>query len=217
MPQFVNKVNDTAFGRRMLDKTLGVHPTAPIPDYHSVTGRKRVAQGPPTRRDLPVTATAETKGKVALFATCYCNRNEPDIADDLALVFRHNGIPVTLVPREQCCGMPKLELGDLESIDRAKNVNIPALAAMVDQGYDLVAPVPSCALMFKQELPLLYPDDPDGAQGAGSDVRSVRIPGAAAQGWACCAPISRNSWARSATTSRATCACRISGSRRATC
>jgi Fe-S oxidoreductase len=97
---------------------------------------------------------------VALFATCYCNRNEPDIDADLAAVFRHNGIPVSVVPQERCCGMPKLELGDLDSIEEAKNVNIPALAAMVDQGYDLVAPIPSCALMFKQELPLLYPDDP---------------------------------------------------------
>jgi len=157
--QIVNKVTDTGFGRRLLETTLGVHPTAPIPRYHSVTGRKRVAKG--HRPDMTVTATADTKGKVALFATCYCNRNEPDIADDLALVFRHNGIPVTLAPKEHCCGMPKLELGDLASIDRAKNANIPVLAAMVDQGYDLVAPVPSCALMFKQELPLLYPDDPE--------------------------------------------------------
>jgi glycerol-3-phosphate dehydrogenase subunit C len=158
--QVVNKVNDTAFGRRMLDKTLGVHVTAPIPDYHSNTGRKRVARGH-NPDALTVTASAETKGKVALFATCYCNRNEPDIDDDLALVFRHNGIPVTLAPKEQCCGMPKLELGDLESIQKAKEVNIPALASMVDQGYDIVAPIPSCALMFKQELPLLFPDDPE--------------------------------------------------------
>jgi len=156
--QVVNAVNGTAFGRRMLDKALGVHPEAPIPDYHSVSGRTRVARG--HRPDaITVTATAETRGKVALFATCYCNRNEPDIDDDLATVFRHNGIPVTIVPQEKCCGMPKLELGDLESIQRAKEVNVPALAAMVDQGYDLVAPIPSCALMFKQELPLLFPED----------------------------------------------------------
>jgi len=156
--QVVNAVNGTAFGRRMLDKTLGVHPQAPIPDYHSVSGRTRVARG--HRPDaIKVTATAETRGQVALFATCYCNRNEPDIDDDLATVFRHNGIPVTIVSQEKCCGMPKLELGDLESIQRAKEVNVPALAAMVDQGYDLVAPIPSCALMFKQELPLLFPED----------------------------------------------------------
>jgi glycerol-3-phosphate dehydrogenase subunit C len=156
--QIVNKVNSTAFGRRMLDKTLGVHPEAPIPDYHSTSGRTRVARGHKPGA-IVVKSTTETRGKVALFATCYCNRNEPDIDDDLATVLRHNGIPVTVVPQEKCCGMPKLELGDLESIRRAKEANIPALAAMVEQGYDLVAPIPSCALMFKQELPLLFPAD----------------------------------------------------------
>ena len=30
-------------------------------------------------------ATAETRGRVALFATCYGNRNEPDLDDDLAV------------------------------------------------------------------------------------------------------------------------------------
>jgi Fe-S oxidoreductase len=154
----VNAVNGSGFGRRMLEKTLGVDPAAPIPEYHSVTARKRVARGPnPTEA---ATAAEGTRGRVALFATCYCNRNEPDISEDLAAVFRHNGIAVTVAPRERCCGMPKLELGDLASIEEAKNVNVPALAEMVDQGWDIVAPIPSCVLMFKQELPLMFPDDP---------------------------------------------------------
>ena len=55
--------------------------------------------------------------------------------------------------------MPKLELGDLESVARAKEKNLPVFAALVDQGYDIVAPIPSCVLMFKQELPLMFPDD----------------------------------------------------------
>jgi len=156
--QTVNLVNQSAIGRKMLDKTLGVHPEAPIPDYHSTSGRKRVARG--DLAGLEVKATPETTGRVALFATCYCNRNEPDIDADLAAVFRHNGIQVSVIPKERCCGMPKLELGDLDAIEEAKNVNIPAMAAMVDQGYDIVAPIPSCVLMFKQELPLLFPDDP---------------------------------------------------------
>jgi Fe-S oxidoreductase len=153
----VNAVNRSSFGRRMLDRTLGVHPEAPIPAYHSDSGRSRVARG--DRPGVEVKATAETRGKVALFATCYCNRNEPDLDEDLAAVFRHNGIPVAVIPQERCCGMPRLELGDLEAIEKAKNVNVPALVAMIDQGHDIVAPVPSCVLMFKQELPLLYPDD----------------------------------------------------------
>jgi len=154
----VNAVNASGLGRNVLEKALGVHPEAPIPKYHSDSGRRRVARGEAGNAPS-VEATVETRGRVALFTTCYCNRNEPDVAADLATVFRHNGIPVTLAAREQCCGMPKLEMGDLEAIERAKDVNIPELARLVDAGWDLVAPVPSCALMFKQELPLLFPDD----------------------------------------------------------
>ena len=155
--QAVNAVTRTATGRRLLEATLGVHPKAPVPAYHSRTGRRRVARGA-NPAQTPV-AAGGTRGRVALFTTCYCNRNEPDIAEDLAVVFRHNGIPVRTVPRERCCGMPRLELGDLVSIDAARRVNIPVLAGLVDEGWDLVAPVPSCVLMFKQELPLLFADD----------------------------------------------------------
>jgi len=160
--QAVNVVNRSRFGRTMLDKALGVHPGAPVPDYHSDSGRKRVARG--DRPGLEARATPETRGRVALFTTCYCNRNEPDIDADLAAVFRHNGIPVSVIEKERCCGMPKLELGDLEAIEQAKNVNVPAMAALVEQGCDIVAPIPSCVLMFKQELPLLFPDDPQVAK-----------------------------------------------------
>jgi Fe-S oxidoreductase len=94
-----------------------------------------------------------------LFVTCYGNRNEPDVAQDLVRVFEHNGIAITLAAREQCCGMPKLELGDLQAVARLKEVNVPELARLVDEGFDIVAPVPSCVLMFKQELPLMFADD----------------------------------------------------------
>src|SRR5690606_13845431 len=156
--QAVNKVNKTEFGRKMLDRTLGVHPKAPVPEYHSNTYRKRhAAKEHPALEAKP---GGETRGKVVLFATCYGNRNEPNLAEDLTAIFEHNGIPVTLASRERCCGMPKLELGDLESIERIKNENIPELARLVDEGWDIVTPVPSCTLMFKQELPLMFPDDP---------------------------------------------------------
>ncbi len=102
-----------------------------------------------------------TSGKVALFATCYCNVNTPDIGQDLIRVFEHNEIPVRLTDKEECCGMPKLEQGDLETVDKYRKTNIPELVRLIDEGWDIVAAIPSCVLMFKQELPLMYPDDPD--------------------------------------------------------
>ncbi len=153
----VNAANKAKPTRKILEAVLGVHADARLPEYHSSTLRSRLslkvggqANGEPA---------GPTKGKVAMFATCYGNRNEPVIGEDLVAVFEHNGIPVTLAQKEQCCGMPKLELGDLEAVEQAKNANIPVLAKLVDEGWDIVAPVPSCALMFKQEMPLLFPDD----------------------------------------------------------
>lgn len=87
------------------------------------------------------------------------NRNEPTVGEDFVIVFEHNGIAVRLTEKERCCGMPKLELGHLAAVEEAKNFNIPLLAELVDQGYDLTALIPSCVLMFKQELPLMFPDD----------------------------------------------------------
>ena len=104
-------------------------------------------------------AGERTRGRVVLFGTCYGNWNEPRIGEDLAAVFGHNGIEVRLAPSERCCGMPRLELGDLESVEKAKDANIDVLAPLVDEGFDIVAPVPSCVLMFKQELPLMFPED----------------------------------------------------------
>ena len=157
--EIVNAANRSALGRRLLDRTLGVHPDAPLPEYQSATFRRREA-----RRERPAPApvpTARTTGRVALFATCYCNRNEPDILDDLVAVLEHNGITVALPERERCCGMPKLELGDLEAVAALKGNNIPTLAALVASGHDVLAPIPSCVLMFKRELPLMFPDDAD--------------------------------------------------------
>ena len=154
----VNTVNGSKSGRRLLEKVLDVHRDAILPRYHSNTLRKRLAEH--AESDAAPEPAGPTRGKVALFATCYCNYNEPDIGMDLVAVLEHNGIPVTTVPSERCCGMPKLELGDLEAVKIAKEVNIATLSRLVDDGWDIIAPVPSCVLMFKQELPLMFPDDP---------------------------------------------------------
>jgi Fe-S oxidoreductase len=156
--QAVNAANKAKPLRKLLDKTLGVHPEAVLPEFQSWTLRKRCSGR--TRSEMQPVATEQTRGKIALFITCYGNRNEPEALEDLVAVFEHNGISVTLTPQERCCGMPKLELGDLKTVEKLKDFNVPMLARLVDDGYDIVAPIPSCVLMFKQEIPLLFPDDP---------------------------------------------------------
>jgi glycerol-3-phosphate dehydrogenase subunit C len=102
---------------------------------------------------------AKTPGKVVIYSTCYINYNEPGIGLDLLKLLDHNEVPYVLVEKEKCCGMPKLELGDLDSVNANKEINIPMLARYARDGFAILSAVPSCTLMFKQELPLMYPDD----------------------------------------------------------
>lgn len=157
----VNALNKNNTFRKALDKGLGVHHQAVVPEYHNKTMRKRVAPMIADAAPLEPTAAGRTKGKVALYVTCYGNYNSPILGEDFYEVFRHNDIKIDLVPKEECCGMPKLELGDLEAVQKLKEANIPVLAKLVEEGYDLIAPIPSCVLMYKQELPLMFPDDAD--------------------------------------------------------
>ena len=161
--QVVNATNRSKTGRKLLEKTLGVHRDAPVPPYHSNTARRRL-KSRKGENGARATATATTSGKVVLFTTCYGNRNMPSLNEDLVAVFEHNQIEVALVEQEVCCGMPKLELGDLAAVAGLQEKNIPVLASWVDKGWDIVTPIPSCTLMFKQELPLMYPDNADVAK-----------------------------------------------------
>ena len=157
--QISNAVNRSKPLRKLNETLLGISAEAILPDFHSNSLRKRDPQL--HRSDIQAVSSEQTTGKVALFVTCYGNRNEPDISEDLIRVFEHNGIPVKITPKERCCGMPKLELGDLEAVKASKEANIPMLLELIEEGHDIVAPVPSCVLMFKQELPLMFPDDAD--------------------------------------------------------
>ncbi len=157
--QVVNATNRMPAARAVMEKAIGVHRSRELPPYASRKFRTTAKpdDGPAVR------AGASAPGKAAVFATCYVNCNEPDLGHDLLAVLAHNEIPTVLVDDEVCCGMPKLELGDFESVDRNKARNIPGLARLAREGYAILTAVPSCTLMFKQELPLMYPDDPDVA------------------------------------------------------
>ncbi len=158
--QVANALNHTRPMRKLLDSALGVHPDAWLPDLASSRFRwSAKKQGSATE----VRDGERTPGKVAIFATCYVNYNEPGIGHDLVKLLEHNAIPYTIVEKESCCGMPKLELGDLESVAKHKEANIPVLARYAKDGFAILSAIPSCTLMFKQELPLMFPGDADVA------------------------------------------------------
>jgi Fe-S oxidoreductase len=155
--QVVNALNKTKPMRKVLDSTLHVHPDAWLPDLAT----KRFRWSARKEGTAPVVNGERTPGKVVIFSTCYVNYNEPGIGFDLIRLLEHNDIHYTIVEKESCCGMPKLELGDLDGVARHKDANIPVLARYAREGFAILSAIPSCTLMFKQELPLMFPDEPD--------------------------------------------------------
>jgi Fe-S oxidoreductase len=158
IPVVVQSVNAAAKSkplRAMGEKVMGIDKEAWVPSYTT----RKFRSSAPKSRDFPVKDGERTPGKVVVFATCYVNYNEPGIGHDLVKVLDHNEIPYVLARKENCCGMPKLEQGDLEAVAKLMASNVEQLAPFAKQGYAILTLIPSCTLMFKQELPLMFAND----------------------------------------------------------
>ena len=147
LSSIINMFNSIKIFRKVISKIFGIHQNAKLPKFVSKTakelGLSRIYKN--------------SKYKVAIFTTCYHNYNEPGVIQDYFDVLRHNNVTVEVINDDNCCGMPKLELGNIELVEKMMNKNLPKFEKYVDEGYLIVAPIPSCVLMYKQELPLLFP------------------------------------------------------------
>ena len=140
--------------RPVMERLTGVHHAAPLPRYH---GKTLMARARDHRPEINRAAPAFGR-RVAIFATCFGNYNEPGIGEATLAVLARNGVEAEMV-YPGCCGMPQLEHGDIARV-AAKAARVAgALAVWVDQGYDVITLVASCTLMMKVEWPLLLPDD----------------------------------------------------------
>jgi glycerol-3-phosphate dehydrogenase subunit C len=142
--------------RPVLEKIAGVDREAALPRYHGRTFTMRARGASPE-----VNRAAPAHGrKAVIFATCFVNYNNPQIGEAARAVLAQNGV-ATEVSYAGCCGMPQLEHGEIAKVAAAAQRTAKDLVAYVDKGYDVIALVPSCALMMKFEWPLLLPDDAD--------------------------------------------------------
>ena len=145
---------DNTTMRGLEEKVAGVDRNAELPKYASKTLEAQAAAHPPMRDE---SAPAKAR-KAVLYATCYGDYNDTSIGMSALAVLARNGVE-TKVVHPACCGMPKLEQGMLDDVAEAARKVAAAFAPYIDEGYDIVAPVPSCALMLKFEWPLILPED----------------------------------------------------------
>lgn len=139
----------------MLRSTAGLHPDAALPKYAGQSFRNLAAETPVLNRDAPAFGR-----KVVLYATCFVNYNTPEVGVALRSVLARNGVE-SVVVHPSCCGMPLLEQGRIEDVARNAQKVATEMKDWIAKGYDVIAMVPSCALMLKFEWPLILPEDED--------------------------------------------------------
>ncbi len=141
--------------RPLMEKAAGVHRDAALPKF-----QRRTLVGEASRDAPPINRDAPAFGrKAVLYATCYGNYNNPEIGRAARAVLARNGVE-TKILHPSCCGMPQFEQGDIGAVADKARIAAQALAPWIDKGYDIIALMPSCALMLKFEWPLILPEDP---------------------------------------------------------
>ena len=128
-----------------LEATLGIHREKLLPEFHGETFEDWFRKQPLPPGD---------PNRAVLFYTCSVNFNEPQVGKDTVEVFAKNGISLSC-PKQNCCGMPAIEHGDLEFAKRMAEQNVASLVPHVREGRKVVAIDPTCSYTLRKEYPQL--------------------------------------------------------------
>ncbi|MEK7700601.1 MAG: anaerobic glycerol-3-phosphate dehydrogenase subunit C [candidate division NC10 bacterium] len=155
-----NWLNGLAVLRAVMQAVAGIHKDRNLPKFHRRTFSSWFKSRPAAKQ--------AAERKIAFFATCTVEYNEPGIGRAAVRVLERNGVDVSLPP-QRCCGMPYLDGGAVDEAKALIRENVKSLAAAVREGREIVVPGPTCSYMLKQEYPWL-----DGTEDAKLVGRSTR-------------------------------------------
>jgi glycerol-3-phosphate dehydrogenase subunit C len=157
-----NWMNKFPPNRALMQAVAGIHKDRKLPLFRRETFSKWFDQ---RKRQVP---TASAEKRVALFATCSVEYNDPATGKAAVAVLEKNGVDVA-VPAQRCCGMPYLDGGAVKEAKALIADNAASLARAVREGREIVVPGPTCSYMLKREYPWL-----DGSEDANLVARHTR-------------------------------------------
>ncbi|HKH47910.1 MAG TPA: FAD-binding and (Fe-S)-binding domain-containing protein, partial [Thermoanaerobaculia bacterium] len=131
----------------LLKRLAGIAPERTLPAFARSTFRNRFVprgEGPP----------------VFLWPDTFTNHFQPEIAEAAVQVLAAAGRRVEIPDRILCCGRPLYDFGMLDLARRQLQEILEALEPAIAAGTPLVVLEPSCAAVFRDELPQLFPEDP---------------------------------------------------------
>jgi glycerol-3-phosphate dehydrogenase subunit C len=146
-----NWANESPIHRRFMENLLDIHRDKKLPPFASKTFAAQFA----ARAKAP---QGEPAGRIAFFATCYVNYNQPELGLDTLEVMAHNNVEVQFA-YERCCGMPLWHNGDMDGAVAVAKQNVADLLRFVNDGQIVVATNPTCSQMIRVEYPRLLGSD----------------------------------------------------------
>jgi glycerol-3-phosphate dehydrogenase subunit C len=140
-PGLANWANKQPLLRTLAEATIGIHKDKILPEFQSQTfsGWMKSQSAP-----------AGNPNKAVLFTTCFVEHYNPQVAIDAVKVYAKSGVALSC-PKQNCCGMPALESGDVELAKKLAANNVASLLPSVEQGKKIVAINPTCSYMLKKE------------------------------------------------------------------
>src|SRR5215472_2873458 len=151
-PRLANWGCHQKFQRVIMEKMLGIHRDKLLPDFAAETFDQWLKRNP-----LPP-IPADPAAKVAIFPTCFVNYYNPGPGKAAVEVFVKNGCAVRC-PKQNCCGMPALDGGDIEFARKQARANVESMLPLVREGFKIAAINPTCSLTMRREYLDLLPGD----------------------------------------------------------
>ena len=145
-----NLATKTPVFGRLSRAAAGIAPQRPVPAFAAKTFR-RSWTAPPDRGRPPV----------VLWTDSFNNHFTPEPLFAAAEVLDAAGYAVTIPRTNLCCGRPYYDFGRLDEARSTLKQTMAGLRRELDAGAHVVGVEPSCLSVFRDELPNLFPDDPE--------------------------------------------------------
>ena len=112
-------------------------------------------------RSRPPHTRAAPNGTVVLWPDTFTNNFEPSIAKDAVTVLESAGFDVEVPTRAVCCGLTWISTGQLDTAKRVLHHTLTVLRPALRAGTPVVVLEPSCAAVFRPDMPELLHGDED--------------------------------------------------------
>jgi Fe-S oxidoreductase len=145
-PRLANALGGSALGK----VAAGVAPERTPPQFARSTFREWFdAHEPPP---------ADGRDEVVLWPDTFTNHFHPEIGKAAVEVLEHAGFAVKVPGHAFCCGRPLYDFGMLTLAKRLLHSALAALEPDIRAGRRVVVLEPSCASVFRDELPNMLPE-----------------------------------------------------------